>query len=379
MRLGIVSGEFFDYDLGGVGGFGWAARSVGRLFAEHPELEIEPVYLSGRGLRSPPDALDGVPFVVRGEGPRRYLSALRRHRPDLLLAVDYRPGFWPVLAGLPRTPLLVWSRDPRGEDEWNALARLRLPHDEHTRPAGVERIGCRSMRLVAAAGRLLARPLAFASPAPELTARRAADAFGVSLDDMALLPNPIDDSPPAAQEDERPTVVFLGRLDPYKRPWLAVELGRRLPDVRFVLAGRSHAEGRRGWQPSDLPANVELAGHVGESDKRELLGRAWVLLNTSLHEGLPVSFLEALAAETPIVASLDPERVVSRFGTLVAPATGDGTAGLDSYEASLRELLADADRRRELGRLGRAWVTATHTPDRFVAGLRRAAAAMGVG
>lgn len=377
MRLGILSCEFFDYGLGGVGGFGWAARAVGRLFAERPELGVQPVYLSGRGMPPPDGGLDGIPFVVRGAGPRRYARALRAANPDLLLAIDYEPGFWPVLARFPRTPLLVWSRDPRGPREWAALDELRLP-GRADRPAGLDRIGSASMRWVVALARALGRPLAFGSPAPLLASLRAPGAYRLPLGPIPLLPNPIV-APQTVAKAPEPTVAFLARLDPYKRPWLAVELGRRMPDVRFLLAGRSHFQGPGAWAPRDLPPNVELLGHVDETAKCELLGKAWVLLNTSRHEGLPVSFLEALAARTPIVASVDPEAVVSRFGALVAPADGDGRAALGGYESALRALLGDAPRRRALGTAGRDWVRATHTPDRFVGTLRTQAAALGVG
>ena len=64
--------------------------------------------------------------------------------------------------------------------------------------------------------------------------------------------------------------------------------------------------------------------HVNETRKRELLTRAWFIVNLSVHEGLAISFLEALACETPIVALVDPGGLVSSYGRYAGSFPGDG-------------------------------------------------------
>ena len=146
---------------------------------------------------------------------------------------------------------------------------------------------------------------------------------------------------------------MLGRLDPIKRPWVAVEVARRLPEAEFLLLGGNHFEGPGSWQPRDLPPNVRLLGHLDGSEKQELLRRSWALLNTSIHEGLPISFQEALAAGVPLVAPLDPERVVSRFGMHVGEWDGDGLDAVEPLASGLARLLADEPLRTRLGAAGR--------------------------
>ena len=51
---------------------------------------------------------------------------------------------------------------------------------------------------------------------------------------------------------------------------------------------------------ADLPPNIKVLGHVEGILKHQLVSSAWVLVNTSIHEALPTSFLEALARETPL-------------------------------------------------------------------------------
>ena len=129
-------------------------------------------------------------------------------------------------------------------------------------------------------------------------------------------------------KSEKPRVIFLARLDPIKRPWLFVELARFFPAVEFLMLGQPHFHGPGSWEAGDLPPNVKLLGHVEGTRKHQLVSSAWVLVNTSIHEGLPTSFLEALARETPLLSFTNQEDVVSRFGIYVPGVAETGRTGL---------------------------------------------------
>jgi glycosyltransferase involved in cell wall biosynthesis len=185
---------------------------------------------------------------------------------------------------------------------------------------------------------------------------------------LRLLPNPVPKATEISPAKD-PVVSYLGRLDPIKRPWIFVALAERFPDVRFVMAGRSHFEGPGTWRPDGLPPNLELAGHLGEESKRELLSHSWVVVNTSIHEALAISLLEGLSFETPVLALVDPGGMVSRFGVHSASALGDGLDAVDALASDLERLLSDDRRRNELGRSGRLWVESTHSSEAFVSAL----------
>ena len=195
---------------------------------------------------------------------------------------------------------------------------------------------------------------------------------------VELLPNPVDLGAPRVPRARDPLVVVLGRLDPYKRPWIAVEVARRLPRVRFRFLGRRRFTGPGSWEPRNLPPNVELAGNVGGSAQaRRRSARRGRCSKTSLHEGIPATFFEAMTTATPIVSGLDPDGVVSRAGIPVGATDGHGLEAVPAYVAALERLLADEDARRRLGAAGRAWVTARHGPGRFLAAFDGLVAALG--
>jgi glycosyltransferase involved in cell wall biosynthesis len=369
LRVGIVANEFFDLRLGRMGGFGWAALHAARSFKRLPGV-VTPVFISGehvgrwrRRRRS-----NGIPLTLRHwdlEVWERRLTALRL---DLLLTIEYRPSYEPVLTALSTTPLLVWVRDPRSPEDDAKIASLELP-DGRERPQGTHAIDCRSMRDVVERSLAEERPVAFASTAPNLLAPRARAAYTLPSLELAFLPNPLEvDRDEPVDEPARPTVVFLGRLDPIKRPWLFVELARRFPQADFLMLGQSHFTGDGAWSvsPESFPSNLRLLSHVDGAEKARLLRTASVFVNTAVHEGLPVSFLEALHCGLPILSCQDPEHVVSRFGIYVGRWDGSGLDSLDAFEAGLRRLLTDDEFRRRCGAEGRNWARANHTEKRFV-------------
>jgi len=65
-----------------------------------------------------------------------------------------------------------------------------------------------------------------------------------------------------------PTVAFLARLDPIKRPWLYVELARRLPDVMFLMAGSAYTPNKLGFSLDNLPPNLNYTKFTSGTAKQ---------------------------------------------------------------------------------------------------------------
>lgn len=368
LKLGILATELFDPTLTGVGGFGWAVRQVSRCFSEEPRLGVETVLLMAWTV--PPEksadrpTLHGSRVLWRSPRPLDQVRRLHAEKIDLLLAIDNARAYRLVTWALPRTPVVFWIRDPWSTEAEAKLRTLRIP-GEPTPPLGIGSRVFPSFRWDVRLARATRRPMLFAAPA-RLIEERMPGAYGFAPRRMSILPNPIDAVDPGLPRSARPSVVVVGRLDPVKRPWVAVRVAAALPDVDFHFLGMRHFSGAGSWEPGELPANVHLHGHLDGARKAELVAGAWALLNTSIHEGLPVTFLEALAAGTPIVSCLDPDGVTSRFGLRVGWAPGDGLELVPPLVAAVRRIVDDAGLRDQLGRAGREWVSSNHSRRRFL-------------
>jgi glycosyltransferase involved in cell wall biosynthesis len=177
---------------------------------------------------------------------------------------------------------------------------------------------------------------------------------------------------PAAREGS-PLVVFVGRIEWYKRLDVllrALALVRRDGvDARLVIAGTGEALPRvRALVESlGLTASVDAPGFVDEADKVRLLQRAHVVVQPSEKEGWGLTVIEANACGTPVVAAAVPGLQDSvrdgETGLLVPPRDERALA------TALVRLLGDPDLRARLGAGALAWA------DRF----RWDAAAVAVG
>jgi glycosyltransferase involved in cell wall biosynthesis len=117
---------------------------------------------------------------------------------------------------------------------------------------------------------------------------------------------PVDASPSAGD-----CVLWVAsiREQDYKRPELFLEMARRMPQRRFVMiggaGGAAHAGFERIRDAAAAIPNVEFTGFLPLARVETYFDRARVLVNTSLHEGMPNTFLQAWARGVPTVAFID--------------------------------------------------------------------------
>jgi glycosyltransferase involved in cell wall biosynthesis len=114
---------------------------------------------------------------------------------------------------------------------------------------------------------------------------------------------------PARHTDPRPTIVAVGRLVPYKRFDLLIDVLVRVrekhPTVTAVIAG----EGAERAALESLVARhrasdwISLPGRLDDEALVDLYQRSWVLASTSAYEGWGLTISEAAACGTPAVAS----------------------------------------------------------------------------
>lgn len=105
------------------------------------------------------------------------------------------------------------------------------------------------------------------------------------------------------------TVGFIGRLSAEKGPLDFLDVARAVldtaPEARFVMAGHgpeAEAVARR-IEALSLADRVRVLGQLDVPAIRELYGRLDCLLSPSHTEGMPMSLLEAMAMQTPVVAT----------------------------------------------------------------------------
>ena len=131
---------------------------------------------------------------------------------------------------------------------------------------------------------------------------------GLRAADVRVVPNGVDHRryrPGPGPRALEPTVLVLGRVEPYKRTELVVDAIAALPGVRLVIAGTGAGLGavRARVAARGVAERVRLGGFVDEEEKLRLLQTAHAVACASEKEGWGLTVLEAAACGTPAVVT----------------------------------------------------------------------------
>ena len=165
--------------------------------------------------------------------------------------------------------------------------------------------------------------------------------------------------PDPSARDPRPLIVFVGRLERYKRLDVLLEavaaVRRGGLDAHAVIAGAGDAldSVRARVRALGLGDRVEVPGFVEEAEKVRLLQAAHVAVQPSEKEGWGLTVIEANACGTPCIAAAVPGLRDSvrdgETGLLVPPRDAQALA------AALVRMLRDDALRARLAAGALAW------------------------
>lgn len=385
IRVGLFVNEFFDSTLkkgyDGFGGYGMLAR---HYIAEYvPDQEFSVVTILGFNDRPQCETavVDGRKTVMylpwrrtwptmKGVGKPMAVMARLLHRRalreclrqfDVFLGIETMPSMAELFRCIPRKKLIIYIQDPRPDSEWKELDSTIGTDDGSPRPNPAVRAFYRQLvqqdRLIA-----ISQGQDLITKARDLY--HMPDALPVRL---VRNPVTIDEDFDLAGQVKEDGVLYLGRLDPVKRPWLALEVAKRMPNVQFYFLGKAHGDMVPYiiYPYHELP-NVHLMGHQSGDVKTQLLKKCKVLINTSIHEAIPVSFLEAMAYGTLIVSCQNPDSITEKFGVFTGKVLGDGRDQADAFVQAIQHILSDETGRRKRAEQAIAYVRQEHNLSRWV-------------
>jgi glycosyltransferase involved in cell wall biosynthesis len=180
-----------------------------------------------------------------------------------------------------------------------------------------------------------------------------------------LLPNglPLPASLPAKKDP--PVVLWLANLKRLKQAELFIRLAQECRDLpcQFVWAGR--ADDRRYLDELLVRmkgmTNLTYAGALTLDEANERIAQSSVLVNTSLYEGFPNTFIQAWMRRVPVVSLLvDPDDVLAREGI------GFKSGTFENLRRDVTSLVADPSLRESMGQKAQAYAMTHHGLDSVV-------------
>jgi len=359
MRVGIISSETF---VNRRGGFGKLVRMIGRELARRgfdvwvitwrdPDMDE---YMEVDGVK-----ILSYPYTYTSHSVFRHLAdyskvipLIRGVNADVYISIDCMVETYIAMKVAPKAKHIIWVQDPFNENDYKLLSTV----DPNYRFNMLKFEATRTLYTMAyRRADLIMTQAKYYIP-------KIARLYRVDPNKVVYLPNPIEHIPDEASivKAEKPTVCYLGRMDPQKRYWLFFELARLFPEIKFIAIGAPNESYKKLYdkvvEKYKGLSNLEIKGFVSEEEKRRILTECWVMCLPSIREGLPLAFLEALAHKCALLSSVNPDKIVSRFGYHVRE---------EEFEIGLKQLLKDKTWNTK-GILGYKYVKETHSLDKVI-------------
>jgi glycosyltransferase involved in cell wall biosynthesis len=303
----LISTEILGW--GKSGGYGFVVRMIGTELIKRG-FRVTVIIPKPREVTEDSTVLDGIevrsyPRLAFSEG----IALFREADADIYHSHEPSLGGWLAMRAMPRRKHIVTNQDPRFLRDWWIEFRHPTYSSFQVLKTAAYYENPLTRKLVREAHKVMV-PARFLKKVVAKKYRLA--------DEPIFMPTPIR-MPQSVKKAEEPTVCYLGRMDRRKRPESFLKLAAGFPYVRFICVGEAQDKRYDDYlrqKYSGLP-NLEFTGFIDQfRDNRvsEILGRRWVLINTSAREGLPNTYMEAAGHRCAILSAVDPDDFASRFG-----------------------------------------------------------------
>lgn len=370
IKVALLVDEYFGGAGTAFGGYGFLARRYISKYIPNKDIKIDVLLKRGRSKWfARRHRVDNVNVYYLPNHYKYMRKFLARKNYDVYLSIELVNSGADIIQkdqNLAKKQLILWIQDPRPKYEWDEIETVKLfPEKSYYYQPTYDLVNTLARR-----GRV-----SFISQGHFLN-QKAIDLYGLpKYTPIQYLPNPvdIDEDFDVNTHKKKDMIIFLGRIESVKRGWLFCEIAKAMPQYDFYVLGKTTREKEKNSAVLEkymqIP-NLHFAGHVDGEQKAQFLKDAKILVNTSIHEALPVSFLEALSYGTLLVSNRNPDDLTSKFGIWTGDVLGDGFDKLHLYIDAIDKLMTDDKLRMTLARRATEYIREVHNVPKFIRDLR---------
>lgn len=367
-RVALIIDEFFGGAGTAFGGYGFLARNLICKYLPNDEFVIDVIIAQNDdkwALKAKKEIVDNT-RVYTLPGSKFARLWLKRQKYDLFFSIEYT---WDALRNISmkRGKLLHWIQDPRPWTEWKEINTVKLfPENCYWNSILYDRVHDWNKN----------GKVRFISQGHFLN-EKAKDLYRLPEDtNIEYLPNPIEIDYRYSEdlEPKENMILFVGRIESVKRGWMFCEIAKRMPQYQFYMMGQTFRQKEQNQEIMgkyvDIP-NLHFLGHLEGAEKNNYYKKAKVLVNTSIHEAIPITFLEALSYGVLLVSCQNPDGLTERFGKFVGKVLGDGFDEVPLFTQAIEELLTDDVQRKITSNSAIEYIKSDHSIKSFTENLRR--------
>ncbi|MBM3233663.1 glycosyltransferase family 4 protein [Candidatus Pacearchaeota archaeon] len=369
MRIGFIVNEFFKY--GSYGGYGFATKAIARGLKEKGVETFLLVNTSRlKTMPHPIEIEQGIPVIGYKAGKINFLKSIPEFKQvdaDIFQTCNISLDTNYCMKTMTESKHVINFQDPRNSDDWKEI---------YSHPTALKQEGGTSSSfsydIRFALASLMYKKAILDADGLTVQANYLKDKVNKMFSIKAkyeFMPNPIAIPERKMKKSEKPTAIFLGRLDIIKRPEIFFELAKKFPNINFFIMGTAtRKQDNEKFERKYKLRNLKFLGLItNEEKKSEILEKTWMIINTSLHECLPVSFLEAWAHKCAVLSCQNPDDLTRKYGYYTGKILGTGLdkESMKKFENGMRFLLKD-DKWEKLGKNGHEYVRKNHEFDSVI-------------
>ena len=365
IKIALLIDEFFGGANTAYGGYGFLARNYICKYIPSKYIQIDVLLELKSGLTDVDcEYVDKVRVYRLPSDHNLTTEWLERQNYALFMSIELTYPSFLIMRLVSSKKLILWVQDPRPNNIWqkvrNSMTIIKDPCvvDKQI-PLFVKKLQDQNRIKFISQGETLV------SLANELYQTNDQ----VKMD---IIRNPIelDLNFNLDLSKKKKQIIFLGRLEAQKRVWLVCELAKLLPCYDFIIMGKFFRDVDENRQILSKyikypPSNLHFVGHVEGKQKDDIIKESRLLINTSIWEGIPISWLECLQYGTLIVSCLNNENLPNRFGKYVGNILGDGFNDVYKFVPAINELMQNDQLYLNLSQKAIDYVRAYHNTEVF--------------
>lgn len=376
IKVGLLVEEFYDKDLGGFGGYGILAREYIAKYIPNSEIEIEVIIGSNSKKEIKTIERDGIKIHYL---PKNWSSKIdvdfiylnlvqnffKEQKFDVYLSIEMSRIAYEVMRREKDKKLILWVQDPRPNYDWEEIKSVPMSNEYDSYVNYYSKWERRIQNLL---GKLNEEGRLILISQGEYLKRKAKDLYRLPENTkIEYFPNPVVINDNFSIEDKRDNVLFLGRLTPVKRPWIYFELAKKFPENIFYVCGQGNEIDEIIEKYKDVK-NLKFMGHVSGEEKDRLLRECKVLVNTSIHEAIPVSFLEAISYGQKLLSCQNPDDITKNNGYFTGTILGEGIDRIEEFQKGLEFCLNNYNEKEIIESIEK--IKENHNLDKFINSMR---------
>lgn len=376
IKVGLLVEEFYDKDLGGFGGYGILAREYIAKYIPNSEIEMEVIIGSNSKKEIKTIERDGIKIHYL---PKNWSSKIdidfiylnlvqnffKEQKFDVYLSIEMSKIAYEVMKREKDKKLILWVQDPRPDYDWEEIKSVPMSNEYDSYVNYYSKWERRIQNLL---GKLNEEGRLILISQGEYLKRKAKDLYRLPKNTkIKYFPNPVVINDNFSIEDKRDNVLFLGRLTPVKRPWIYFELAKKFPENIFYVCGQGNEIDEIIEKYKDVK-NLKFMGHVSGEEKDRLLRECKVLVNTSIHEAIPVSFLEAISYGQKLLSCQNPDDITKNNGYFTGTILGEGIDRIEEFQKGLEFCLNSYNEKEIIESIEK--IKENHNLDKFINSMR---------